>query len=188
MVLTVSFVLSSVNRALLPPSQASMRKHCRPLDISVGISGPHDFAVRPKPRSSDAAGASIASRLNVRDDRERPSCRRRDGRSCGFDLPDETSKNACDTLARRANQSVARKSCQALTVIPGRVEDASPESIVTHQCSEEWIQAAAKRTLAFSPFGPALVCRSSGLAFQGAWHSKRTTMEAANRGGLLLQG
>ena len=46
MVLTVSFVISSVSRALLPPSQAAMRKHCRPLDISVGISGPHDFAVR----------------------------------------------------------------------------------------------------------------------------------------------
>jgi hypothetical protein len=31
---------------LLSPSQAAMRKHHRPLDISVGISGPHDFAVR----------------------------------------------------------------------------------------------------------------------------------------------
>jgi hypothetical protein len=49
-----------------------MRKHSCRLDTSVGVSGPHDFAVRPKPPSSDAARASIASRLNVRDDREAP--------------------------------------------------------------------------------------------------------------------
>ena len=42
MVLTVSFVISSVSRALLPPSPTENRK----LDISVGMSGPHDFAVR----------------------------------------------------------------------------------------------------------------------------------------------
>jgi hypothetical protein len=52
MVLTAYFVLSSVSRALLPPSQATMRKHCRQLDISVGISGPHDFAVRGQHHSS----------------------------------------------------------------------------------------------------------------------------------------
>jgi len=32
------------------------------LDISVGISGPHDFAVRESARSSVARAASIASR------------------------------------------------------------------------------------------------------------------------------
>src|ERR1700733_2046242 len=31
---------------LLPPSQATMRKHCCLLDTSVGVSGRHDFAVR----------------------------------------------------------------------------------------------------------------------------------------------
>jgi hypothetical protein len=69
MVLTVSFVISPVighfcHRHLADTSAK--------LDISVGISGPHDFAVRLKPRSSCAAKASIASRLNVRDDREAP--------------------------------------------------------------------------------------------------------------------
>ena len=34
------------DRACLPPSQATMRKHRRRLDASVGASGPHDFAVR----------------------------------------------------------------------------------------------------------------------------------------------
>jgi len=43
MVLTVSFVLSLVSRALLPPSPAD---HLHQLDASVGASGPHDFAVR----------------------------------------------------------------------------------------------------------------------------------------------
>ena len=48
MVLTVSFVVSLVNRAFLPPSPATMRKHCRRLDTSVGVSGRHDFAVRDR--------------------------------------------------------------------------------------------------------------------------------------------
>jgi hypothetical protein len=50
------------DRAFLSPSQATMPKHQGQLDASVEASGPHDFAVRPKPRSSDAAKAAIASR------------------------------------------------------------------------------------------------------------------------------
>jgi hypothetical protein len=74
-VLTVSFELSPVSRAFLPPSfaQDALRK----LDISVGISGPHDFAVRETrarqardPRPSHPAP-------NVRDDRETPLVMRR---------------------------------------------------------------------------------------------------------------
>jgi hypothetical protein len=60
MVLTVSFVLSSVtglfcHRRLrrLPP---------RKLDTSVGASGPHDFAVRISTARQRAAKASTASR------------------------------------------------------------------------------------------------------------------------------
>jgi hypothetical protein len=40
---TVSFVLSPVNRAFLSPSPVD---HLNKLDASVGASGPHDFAVR----------------------------------------------------------------------------------------------------------------------------------------------
>jgi hypothetical protein len=64
---TVSFVLSLVSRAFLPPSPA--RSSPRRLDISVGISRPHDFAVRVDtlrlahhPRPSHPAS-------NTRDDR-----------------------------------------------------------------------------------------------------------------------
>src|SRR5258708_4182647 len=53
MVLTVSFALSLVNRACLPPSPADMScrgpvgpTRLRKLDASVGASGPRDFAVR----------------------------------------------------------------------------------------------------------------------------------------------
>src|SRR6266481_2708788 len=53
MVLTVSFALSLVNRACLPPSPADMfclspvgPTRLRKLDASVGASGPRDFAVR----------------------------------------------------------------------------------------------------------------------------------------------
>ncbi|MDE2331479.1 MAG: hypothetical protein KGK16_11955, partial [Bradyrhizobium sp.] len=35
---TASFVISSVSRAFLPPSRATMRQHRGLLDISVGIS------------------------------------------------------------------------------------------------------------------------------------------------------
>jgi len=45
------------------------------LSASIGAPGPHDFAVREKPRSSVAAFASTASHRNVRDDREPPLIR-----------------------------------------------------------------------------------------------------------------
>jgi hypothetical protein len=40
------------------------------LDASVGASGPHGFAVRAQRHSSFDVAASIASRTNVRDDRD----------------------------------------------------------------------------------------------------------------------
>jgi hypothetical protein len=64
------------DRAFLPPSQATMRKHRGQLDISVGISEPHDFAVRDSALSSSARLASIASRPTFRDDSAyAPLCR-----------------------------------------------------------------------------------------------------------------
>src|SRR5260221_8226268 len=48
------------DRAFLPPSPAKVA--FRRLDTSVGVSGPHDFAVRIKRRSSIAPSASTASR------------------------------------------------------------------------------------------------------------------------------
>src|SRR3984893_16644867 len=48
------------DRALLPPSSAKIA--FRELDTSVGVSGPHDFAVRLTRRSSAAPSASTASR------------------------------------------------------------------------------------------------------------------------------
>jgi hypothetical protein len=43
--LTVSFVLSSVHRAFWPPCRDNALARVA-LDTSVGVSGPHDFAVR----------------------------------------------------------------------------------------------------------------------------------------------
>jgi len=60
MVLTVSFALSLVSRAFLPPSPARSSP-CK-LDASVGASGPHDFAVRDGTARLAAPSASIASR------------------------------------------------------------------------------------------------------------------------------
>jgi hypothetical protein len=61
---------------LLSPSQAAMRKHRCPLDISVGISGPHDFAVRVGTVRLEAPKRPPHPASNVRDDRETPSCGR----------------------------------------------------------------------------------------------------------------
>jgi len=68
MVLTAYFVISSVSRAFLPPSSSAMRSIVTKLDISVGISGPYDFAVR----SSGADKRPSHPAPHVRDDRETP--------------------------------------------------------------------------------------------------------------------
>jgi hypothetical protein len=71
---TVYFVLSPV----IGLSCHRRQRSClRQLDTSVEASGPHDFAVRLKRRTSAALSASTASHCNVRDDREtRPSVQR----------------------------------------------------------------------------------------------------------------
>ena len=71
MVLTSYFVLSPVNRACLPPSPSGYR--FRRLDTSVGVSGPHDFAVRV---SNARLARFRVHRIQprVRDVRETPLC------------------------------------------------------------------------------------------------------------------
>jgi hypothetical protein len=68
MVLTVSFVIS-------PAIGLSCHRHLADtsakLDAGVEASGPHDFTVRVSAFVKSAV-ASIASRTNVRDDRETP--------------------------------------------------------------------------------------------------------------------
>jgi hypothetical protein len=60
------------DRAFLPPSHATMRKHRGLLDISVEISEPHDFAVRFQHASSWRRKRPSQPAPNVRDDREAP--------------------------------------------------------------------------------------------------------------------
>ena len=72
------------DRAFLSPSL--MRIVFRKLDTSIGVSGPHDFAVRfsfARPRATGAhdAAASIASRVAFRDDCAYAPLVRRDGAS-----------------------------------------------------------------------------------------------------------
>jgi len=70
-------------------------------------------------------------------------------------LPDIARKIICDTMARRANhlaraktigakmssvdRHCARERSRLLCVIPGRLEEASPESIGPQECWEKWI-------------------------------------------------
>ena len=75
MVLTVCFVLSP---AIGLSCHRRRQRLCVAPDISVEISGPHDFAVRFRSRSS--FGRETVHRIppNVRDDGQRPSRRRDD--------------------------------------------------------------------------------------------------------------
>ena len=68
---TVSFVLAP-ETGLVVSVPGATRKRRHQVDLSVGRSGPHDFAVRKPHHSSVDAATSIASRTNVRDDRETP--------------------------------------------------------------------------------------------------------------------
>ena len=61
------------DRAFLPPSLC--RDNSAELSASVGAPGPHDFAVRDRPRSSVAAFASTASHRTFVTIASRPSCR-----------------------------------------------------------------------------------------------------------------
>jgi hypothetical protein len=107
---------------LLSPSPARSSPHR--LDISVGISGPHDFAVRLTRARLARQGVHRIPRPTFCDDRETPLLSGRDARKGACDLPDAASENACGTLARPANQVRLRKSCQVKSncctlVIPG---------------------------------------------------------------------
>src|SRR3982751_421668 len=61
------------------------------LDTSVGVSGPHDFAVRARLRSSFASIRVHRIPPHVRDDREPPLSSGETARAGSADLPDEES-------------------------------------------------------------------------------------------------
>jgi hypothetical protein len=84
---TVSFVLAPETGFVVSVAGA-MRRHCHQLDISVGISGPHDFAVRIGASRQHAPIRPSHSTPNVRDDREAPLLfGRGTGRGRKGDLP-----------------------------------------------------------------------------------------------------
>jgi hypothetical protein len=76
----------------------------RKLDAGVEASGPHNFTVRKTAPSSAAPLASIASRSNVRDDRDTPLKAGRDG--CGYrgDLGERETEIFLRGGLDRANQ------------------------------------------------------------------------------------
>ena len=78
MVLTVYFVLAPETGLVVSVPGVKRQLH-RPVDISVGISGPHDFAVRHGAVRQRAAKRPSHPAPNVRDDRDTPLMRVRDG-------------------------------------------------------------------------------------------------------------
>jgi hypothetical protein len=65
---------------------SATRKRCRRVNASVGASGPHDFAVRRCTVRLTAQPRPPHPAPNVRDDRETPLLRARNGGVYGFDL------------------------------------------------------------------------------------------------------
>jgi hypothetical protein len=65
------------------------------LDASVGASGPHDFAVRPKRRSSLSAISVHRIPPYVRDDRETPLLMRRDDKDLDLIWGGGEAENFC---------------------------------------------------------------------------------------------
>jgi hypothetical protein len=84
------------------------RSNRRQLDISIGISGRHDFAVRAGITRQLMPPRPPHPALHVRDDRDTPLSSRRDGQRGTIDLPDKLSEIFLQTgLACRANQSMS---------------------------------------------------------------------------------
>src|ERR1700761_2383410 len=82
-----------------------MREHRRQLDISVEMSGPHDFAVRRARVRRSQSPRPPHPALNVYDDRETPLMRGGTARAYKDDLPDGHSEIFfAGRLAHRANQ------------------------------------------------------------------------------------
>ena len=86
-----------------------MRSIIATLIISVGISGPHDFAVRGFALRRSRNPRPSHSPSNVRDDRETPLFA---GQGMRGILPVICAHSNCDRLTRRANQLACAKSCQ----------------------------------------------------------------------------
>ena len=91
MVLTVSFALSLVSRAFLPPSPARCQSICAGL---TPASGRQDHTTSPSAIAPFVKGAIHVHRIppRVRDDRETPLLPRRDGQVGKGDLPDGKSE------------------------------------------------------------------------------------------------
>jgi hypothetical protein len=74
-----------------------IRELLRELDTSVGVPGPHGFAVRNRLHSSKKLLASTASHPAFLTIAKRPSCRDRMARACRDDLPDRHSEEFLQT-------------------------------------------------------------------------------------------
>jgi hypothetical protein len=88
MVLTAYFALSPVTGLVCHrhPQETCKKLASRELDTSVGVSGPHDFAVRAQRHSSFDMPRPLHPAPNVRDDRETPLLWVRDRKRCRSDL------------------------------------------------------------------------------------------------------
>ena len=90
-----------------------MREHRRQLDISVEMSGPHDFTVRRACVRRSQSPRPPHPALNVYDDRETPLMRGGTARAYKDDLPDGQSEIFfARRLAHRANQRAGPTSAE----------------------------------------------------------------------------
>jgi hypothetical protein len=107
LVLTVSFVLSPVIGRFCHRRLADVSAK---LDISVEMSGPHDFTVHSCAVRQRRQSVHRTLRLTFVTIAKRPSYRTQDNAKCAGDLGGMTTPTRRDTLARRANQSAPASS------------------------------------------------------------------------------
>ena len=116
MVLTVYFALSPATGLVCHrrPQETCKKLASRELDTSVGVSGPHDFAVRAQCHSSFDKPRPSHPAPNVRDDRETPLLWVRDSDGCRSDLAE---KNTGIFLRRGLDMRTRRFARRAATPV-----------------------------------------------------------------------
>jgi hypothetical protein len=117
------------DRALLPPSPVRRLMRLHELSASVGAPGPHDFAVRNAARTSAHSPRPPHPASNVRDDRETPLVRRRDGIGIFLFLPGCQEKFGKSEIDRSASFRDAPLGAGPESILPVVVMDSGLASV-----------------------------------------------------------
>jgi hypothetical protein len=141
MVLTAYFGLSSVTG--LSCHRRLRDHHLDRLDISVGISGPHDFAVRSGALVSTPPSRPPHPAPNVRDDRDTPLLSRRDVRIDKAVSTKSKSEIFFERGLDATGKSVPQRHCEPTDRANARpMTGSAKQSKKTESCRRFWIASS----------------------------------------------